>query len=229
MAADDSNKAQTKCVTPDINKEYGHPDGNAGSDVQVKDNGQAGNDGGGDGDSEQSDDVDMDSHNTDSHNAYIKKYKELKSQLRMHFSNNNTAQFDRIQQEFREHGLLAELEAELLHLNIAAALVALSRSGTYYRCVPRRRTAQVLHQPSAQSFYAHLVRSNNAAGGPSTSGPASTAATNRAAHSAQHGAIASSVAVLPPVPVLSVSVLAVPQVSSSSNLNPPPRHSAGYI
>ncbi|KAH6868700.1 hypothetical protein BKA58DRAFT_199303 [Alternaria rosae] len=217
MAADDSNKAQTKCVTPDINKEYYHTDGNAGSDLQVKDNGQAGDDDEGDG--EQSDDVDMDSHNADSYEAYIKKSKELKSQLRMHFSNNNMAQFDRIQQEFREHDLLGELEAELLDLDTAAALIALSRSSTDYRCVPPRPTVRILLQPSAQSFYAHLFRSSNAGGGPSTFGPASTAVTDQTAPSTQHPATASLVAVQAPAPVFSVPVLAAPQASPPTTLN----------
>lgn len=238
MAADDSNKAQTKCVTPDINKEYGHTDGNAGSDLQVKDNGQAGDDG---GDGERSDDVDMDSHSknsertslssksyrslmqqladADSYEAYIKKYRELTSQLRMHFSNNNMAQFDRIQQEFREHDLLGELEAERLDLDTAATLIALSRSSSDYRRVPRRPAVRILPQPSAQPFYAHSFRSHNAAGGPSTSGPVSTAATHQAAASTQHGPTASSIDVQLPAPVLPVPILAAPQVSPSTTLN----------
>ncbi|KAI4687325.1 hypothetical protein J4E81_008175 [Alternaria sp. BMP 2799] len=217
MAADDSNKAQTKCVTPDITKEYGHPDGNAGDDVRVKDKGQAGDNDEGNG--EQSDDVDMDSHDTDSHDAHIKKYKELKSQLRLHFSHNNMAQFDRIQQQFRQHGLLDELEAELLHLYTAATLIALSRRSTGHRRAPRHRAAQVLPRPSAQSFHPRLVRSNNAAGGPSTPGTTSTAAQNRVTPYTQHGATASSVAVQPPASVLSVLVLAIPQVSPPTTLN----------
>ncbi|KAI4649897.1 uncharacterized protein J4E79_009743 [Alternaria viburni] len=227
MAADDSNKAQTKCVPPDINKEYGYPDGNAGNDVQVKDNGQAGDGGGGDGDSEQSDDVDVDSHNTDSYEAYIKKSKELKSQMRMHFSNKNMAQFDRVQREFREHDLFGEVEAELLDLNTAAALIALSRSSTDYQRVHRRHATQVLPQPSAQvppqssaqPFYAHLFPWNNAAGGLSASGLTSTAATDQVDSAAQHGSTASSVAVQLVAPVRPARVLAVPQASPPTTLN----------
>ncbi|KAI4948431.1 hypothetical protein J4E91_005853 [Alternaria rosae] len=206
MAADDN-----------INKEYGHTDGNAGSDLQAKDNGQAGGDDEGDG--EQSDDVDMDSRNADSYEAYIKKYKELKSQLRMHFSSNSMAQFDRIRQEFREHDLLCELEAELLDLDTTAASIALSRSSTDCRRVPPRPAVRILPQPSAQPFYAHFFRSSNAAGSPSTSGPASTAATDQTAPSTQHHATASLVAVQPPAPILSVPVLAVPQASPPTTLN----------
>ncbi|KAI4630879.1 hypothetical protein J4E83_002403 [Alternaria metachromatica] len=225
MAADDSNKAKTKCVTPDINKEYGHPDGNTGNDVQVKDNGQAGD--GDEGNGEQSDDVDMDSHDTDSYGAYMKKSKELKSQMRMHFSNGNMAQFDRVQREFREHDLLGEVEAELLDLDTAAALIALSRSSTDYQHVHRRHAAQVLPQSStqvlpqlsAQPFYAHLFPWNNAAGGRLTSGPTSTTATHQVASATQHGSTALSVAVQLAVPVPPAPVLAVPQASPPTTLN----------
>jgi len=137
----------------------------------------------------------------------------------MHFSNNNMAQFDRIQQQFRQYGLLDELEAEVLYPYTAAALIALSRSSTGHRRAPRHRAAQVLPQPSAQPFHANLVRSNNAAGGPSTPGPTSTAAKNRAAPSTQHGATASSVVVQPPASVLSVPILTISQVSPPTTLN----------
>ena len=147
--------------------------------------------------------------------------------MRMHFSNGNMAQFDRVQQEFREHDLLGEVEAELLDLNTAAALIALSRSSTDYQHVHRRHAAQVLPQPStqvlpqlsAQPFYAHLFPWNNAAGGRSTSGPTSIAATHQVDSAAQHGSTASSVAVQLVAPVRPARVLTVPQASPPTTLN----------
>ena len=147
--------------------------------------------------------------------------------MRMHFSNKNMAQFDRVQREFREHDLFGEVEAELLDLNTAAALIALSRSSTDYQRVHRRHATQVLPQPSAQvppqssaqPFYAHLFPWNNAAGGRSTFGPTSTAATHQVDSATQHGLTASSVAVQLVAPVRPAPVLAVPQASPPTTLN----------
>jgi hypothetical protein len=145
--------------------------------------------------------------------AYIKKEKRLKSELRVHLSNDKGAEVERVQRELDEHNLLGEVEADELDPITIAALDAIN--GPEIR--RRRRIAQPPPPPPPPStllFHGHLFHPNNAVGGQYTSGLANPAPTRQVSSASQHGPTASVVAVQLPA-----SVLAAAQVSPPTTLN----------